>query len=229
MTGRDDPALPAVWREPFALAWEALRAGSRPVGAVLVDARGHVVARGRNRSQEAAATAPPGQLAGAAIAHAEVNVLGQLTAARRYEDHRLFTTLEPCLLCSGALLHAHVGTVFYAAPDPLWQGIERIPSVSGAIAERWTRRVGPVQGPLAVFGALLMDLWSLRHDAPPSGGERAFDHGAQASARRCAEIPGFTEAETVAVAYRLALPHLSPYAGDAGGSDDRSNDRSNDR
>ncbi|MEU8953576.1 deaminase [Streptomyces sp. NPDC048518] len=152
---------------------------------MLVDARGHVVARGRNRSQEAATTAPPGQLAGAAIAHAEVNVLGQLTAERRYEDHRLFTTLEPCLLCSGALLHAHVGTVVYAA--------------------------------------------RFRHDASPSGGERAFDHGARAPARRCAEIPGFTEAETVAVAYRLALPHLSPYGkpyggpyeGDAGGSGDK--------
>ncbi|XES00784.1 hypothetical protein HEP87_60850 [Streptomyces sp. S1D4-11] len=55
------PVLPAPWQLPFELAWEALRAGSRPIGAVLLDGAGRPVATGRNRSQES--TAPPGQLA----------------------------------------------------------------------------------------------------------------------------------------------------------------------
>ncbi|WPO76351.1 MULTISPECIES: hypothetical protein [unclassified Streptomyces] len=126
--------LPAAWRLPVALAWEAFGAGSRPIGAALLDADGAVVACGRNRSQEAAA--PPGQLAGAAIAHAETNVLAQLRSRRRYGDHRLFTTLEPRLLCSGD------------------------------------------DGPLGL-------------------------------ARRCLDTPGFTEAETVEAAYRLALPRIA--------------------
>ncbi|WP_408907324.1 deaminase [Streptomyces cavernicola] len=51
------------------------------------------------------------------MAHAEINVLAQLSARRRYLDHRLYITLEPCLLCSSTLIHAHVGTVVYAASD----------------------------------------------------------------------------------------------------------------
>ena len=54
--------LPGPWHLPFELAWEALRAGSRPVGAVLYGPEGNVVAAGRNRSREP--DAPPGQLAG---------------------------------------------------------------------------------------------------------------------------------------------------------------------
>ncbi len=201
----DSALLPVMWREPFELAWEAFRAGSRPIGAVLVDAEGAVVASGRNRSQEA--IAPPGQLAGAAIAHAEVNVLAQLPSGRRYGDHRLLTTLEPCLLCSGALLHAHVGTVVYAAPDSMWRGIERIPSVSRAIAARWARREGPVQGPLAVFGAMLMHLWALRH--APETCEQGQDGGLPGLARRCFDTPGLVEADTAETAYRLAVGQIA--------------------
>ncbi|MGW7369787.1 nucleoside deaminase [Streptomyces sp. NPDC054841] len=195
--------VPEIWRLPFELAWEAFRAGSRPVGTVLVDAADRVVARGRNRSQEA--TAPPGQLGGAAIAHAEINVLAQLPSQHRYEDHRLCTTLEPCLLCSSALIHAHVGTVVYAAPDGLWRGIENVPQVGGLIARRWARREGPVEGPLAVFGAMLMDAWALHH-APPAD-EHPVDP-CLARARRCLQTQGFLDAPDVHVAYRLAWPHL---------------------
>jgi tRNA(Arg) A34 adenosine deaminase TadA len=205
MPGDETMALPEIWRLPFELAWEAFRAGSRPVGAALMNADGEVVASGRNRSQET--VAPPGQLAGAAIAHAEINVLAQLSSRRRYEDHLLFTTLEPCLLCSGALLHAHVGTVVYAASDPLWHGIEQVPSVGGAIAERWAHREGPVQGPLAVFGAMLMHLWTLRH--APEAGEHAGSGALLALARQSLDIPGFAEAETAETAYQLALPRIA--------------------
>ncbi len=163
-------AIPDPWPLPFELAWEALRAGSRPVGAVLLDPDGRLVATGRNRSQEAPGTAPPGQLAGTALAHAEVNALAQLPAGRQHDGHRLYTTLEPCLLCSSALMHSHVGHVVYAASDPMWRGVEDVPGVGGLIAARWARREGPagdLGGSLAAFSRLLMGVWGVLYGAGP--------------------------------------------------------------
>ncbi|MER5661884.1 nucleoside deaminase [Streptomyces mirabilis] len=198
------PALPASWRLPFELAWEALRADSRPVGAVLLDGAGQLVATGRNRSQEF--TAPPGQLAGTAIAHAEINALAQLPAGGRYENHRLYTTLEPCLLCSGALIHSHVGHVLYAAPDPYWTGIENVPGVGGQIAARWARREGPAAAPLAAFSALLMNLWAVRHTSADLGNQG--DDSLTSLARHCLTVDGVLDAPSVETVYRLAFPHL---------------------
>ena len=98
------------------LAWEALCGGSLPVGAVVTDAEGTVVATGRNRVFESAAPAP--QIAGSRLAHAEVNALAQLSPRRRYEDHHLIVTLEPCLLCTGALAMSAVGRLTYLGADP---------------------------------------------------------------------------------------------------------------
>ncbi|MFB8135125.1 nucleoside deaminase [Streptomyces mirabilis] len=198
------PVLPASWRLPFELAWEALRAGSRPIGAVLLDGAGRPVATGRNRSQES--TAPPGQLAGTAIAHAEINALAQLPAGGRYENHRLYTTLEPCLLCSGAFIHSHVGHVLYAAPDPYWTGIENVPGVGGQIAGRWARREGPAAAPLAAFSALLMNLWAMRHT--PAGLGNQGDDSSASLARHCLTVDGILDAPSVETVYRLAFPHL---------------------
>ncbi|MEV6289123.1 hypothetical protein AB0M41_01530 [Streptomyces sp. NPDC051896] len=47
---------------------------------------------------------PPGQPAGTDLAHAEINALAQVPAGPRHPGHRLHTTLEPCLLCSSALI-----------------------------------------------------------------------------------------------------------------------------
>jgi len=92
---------------------EARRAGAEgevPVGAVLV-AAGRVVGRGRNRpvrSQDP-------------TAHAEVVALRR--AARRLGNYRLtgstmYVTVEPCLMCVGALVHARVSSVVYGVADP---------------------------------------------------------------------------------------------------------------
>ncbi|GHD65857.1 hypothetical protein GCM10010317_066190 [Streptomyces mirabilis] len=197
-------SIPEPWLLPFELAWEALRAGSRPIGAVLRDGAGCPVATGRNRSQES--TAPPGQLAVTAIAHAEINALAQLPAGRRYENHRLYTTLEPCLLCSGALIHSHVRHVLYAAPDPHWTGIEHVPGVGGQIGARWASREGPAAAPLAAFSALLMNLWAMLH-APSDLGSQGDDSSATL-ARHCLTVDGLLDAPTAEAVYRLVLPWL---------------------
>ena len=141
-----------VWRECFVLAWESFRVGSIPVGAVLVGPDGGVVSRGRNRFNEPAA--PPGEIAGSYIAHAEINALATLPRGE-YVDHVLYSTLEPCLLCSSALRFSHVGTVRFAAEDPLWTGMDRVPDANENIARRWSRRDGPLDGPLRTLGAVL--------------------------------------------------------------------------
>src|ERR1044071_9550482 len=88
----------------------ALGAGEVPIGAVVV-AGGEIVARAFN--QPISACDP--------TAHAEVLVLRE--AARRVGNYRLTTadvyvTLEPCLMCVGALVHARVRTLVYGAAEP---------------------------------------------------------------------------------------------------------------
>lgn len=88
----------------------ALAAGEVPIGAVLVVDEA-IVARGFN--QPISSCDP--------TAHAEVLVLRE--AARAVGNYRLtdadvYVTLEPCLMCVGALIHARVRTVIYGATEP---------------------------------------------------------------------------------------------------------------
>lgn len=144
--------LPAPWQRAFALAWEAFREGDVGIGAVVVDPAGSVVAAGRNRFRSRPTL--PGEVAGGSLAHAELNALVQLPPGS-YDDHTMLTTLEPCLLCTSALRLSHVGRVEYAAADPVWRGVERLPELSPHIARRWTARSGPMDGMLAQWAALL--------------------------------------------------------------------------
>jgi tRNA(Arg) A34 adenosine deaminase TadA len=125
-------ALDEPWRVCFELAWEAYGAGTIPVGAALVDGEGAIVAAGRNRVYEGEAPAP--QIARSLLAHAEVNTLIGLDPERRYEDHVLYSSLEPCVLCVGATVMATVGRVRFAGADPYGAGhvgpnphVERVP------------------------------------------------------------------------------------------------------
>lgn len=93
------------------LAREAADAGEVPVGAVLVDAEGAVVAEGRNRVEEMSD----------ATAHAERLVLS--AAARsggdwRLSGHSLVVTLEPCAMCAMAAVWSRVERIVYGAADP---------------------------------------------------------------------------------------------------------------
>ena len=81
-----------------------------PIGAVVV-ADGKVVGTGCNRPVSAIDP----------TAHAEINALR--AAATSMENYRLtgvtlYVTVEPCLMCVGAMIHARVGLVVYGAPEP---------------------------------------------------------------------------------------------------------------
>jgi tRNA(Arg) A34 adenosine deaminase TadA len=153
-------ALEKPWQMALTLAWEAYVEGNVGVGAVLTDARRRVVAVGRNRASDR--KAPPGRLRSTPIAHAELDVLGQLVPGD-YRHHTLWTTLEPCPLCSIAVVTSNVGSVTFAARDRLWDGISRLAELNEFIGSRWPVRSGPVGGPVSVFSELLPLLWFLEH------------------------------------------------------------------
>ena len=142
----------APLRRALELAWEAFCAGSFPVGAVICDAAGAIVAEGRNRIGEA--TAPPGRLCNTGLAHAEIDALAELPMGD-WEDHVLYTSLEPCLLCRSAITMAHVGRVEYLAADSLCDGLDRLREINGHAARRYPQLFGPGEGVEADFAAVL--------------------------------------------------------------------------
>ncbi len=144
--------LDGTWQACFELAWESFRTGSVGVGAVVTDAEGVIVARGRARSMEAVAL--PGQLGNATVAHAELNALGQIPVGP-HPGYEIHTTLEPCLMCAGAIVIANIRTVRYAGADTLWAGLERLPEANAFVGSRRPTRIGPRPDELGLFATLL--------------------------------------------------------------------------
>jgi len=88
-----------------------------PVGAVLVDAAGQLIAAGHN--QPISSNDP--------TAHAEIVVLRAAASKLgnyRLPDTTLYVTLEPCTMCVGAIVHARVGRLVYGAAEPKTGAIE---------------------------------------------------------------------------------------------------------
>ena len=164
MQGWDD--LEPAWREASRLAWEAFGAGTIPVGAVVTDAEGTVLAGGRNRIMES--SAPAGQVFGSRVAHAEINALVQLGVQRRYFDCTLWTTLEPCAQCVGAAWLSTIGRVEFAATD-VYGGasklIERQIEAADSARDFHMEVAGPLDGPLAVLSELLHAVFFLARPA----------------------------------------------------------------
>lgn len=98
-------------REALVEADRAATLGEVPVGAVVVDASGSRVAVAHNLRETAADP----------TAHAEIVALRAAAAARgiwRLEGHTLYVTLEPCVMCAGALVNARIARVVWGCDDP---------------------------------------------------------------------------------------------------------------
>jgi cytidine deaminase len=102
----------------LAEAEAAAARGEVPVGAVIVDPSGQVVARAGNRTREL----------NDPTAHAEVLAIRAACAAagsERLVDHALYVTLEPCPMCAAAISAARLARLYYGASDPKSGGVEQ--------------------------------------------------------------------------------------------------------
>ena len=98
-------------RQALELAKEAASAGEVPVGCVITDSRGAVIAEGRNRREETRGVCD----------HAELEALEKASRIRgdwRLDDCTLYVTLEPCPMCAGAMINARLGRLVYGAREP---------------------------------------------------------------------------------------------------------------
>lgn len=124
------PAPAGGWSEPMGLALDearrALEHGDVPIGALVLDEDGRVVASAGNERE----------LLGDPTAHAEVLALRRAAERQRSTDgrrewrldgHTLVVTLEPCTMCAGAAVLARVERIVFGAYDPK----------AGAVASLW--------------------------------------------------------------------------------------------
>lgn len=135
---------------PMSIALSEARAaaarGEVPVGAVITDPAGRVVAQAGNRTRE---RADP-------TAHAEMLAIRQACAAtgsERLAGHDLWVTLEPCPMCAAAIGFARIARVYYGASDPKSGGVAQgarvfshpqchhVPEVYDGIAETEARAI----------------------------------------------------------------------------------------
>ena len=98
-------------RRALHLAQQAAELGEVPVGAVLVDADGQLLAEGHNRP---IIDHDPSGHAEMIALRAGAKALGNY----RLTGTTLYVTLEPCVMCAGAIVHARVQRLVFGAPDP---------------------------------------------------------------------------------------------------------------
>jgi tRNA(adenine34) deaminase len=113
-----DAAAERFMRLALAEAARARAGGEVPIGAVVVR-EGGVIGRGFNQSIGRSD----------ASAHAEIVALreaGRATANYRLPEATLYVTIEPCLMCVGAIVHARIGRVVFGAADPKGGAIRSI-------------------------------------------------------------------------------------------------------
>jgi tRNA(adenine34) deaminase len=140
-------------REALVLAGRAAEAGEVPVGAVVVS-DGKVVGRGFNRP-----------ISGKdATAHAEIVALRDAstqTGNYRLTGCELYVTLEPCVMCAGAIMHARIARVVFGAADPKGGACG---SVVNLFAEKRLNHHASVSGGIlsAEAGQLLQQFFAAR-------------------------------------------------------------------
>ena len=107
-----------MWRA-IGVAREAAELGEVPVGAIVLDGEGHILSAASNRT--ITDTDP--------TAHAEI--LALRTAAIRLGNYRLigatvYTTIEPCAMCAGALVNARIARLVYGAKDERFGAVDTL-------------------------------------------------------------------------------------------------------
>lgn len=149
------PVLEGLMREALAAAEEGMAAGEAPIGCAIADADGRVVARGYNEMSRT----------GNKTAHAEIvtfaKAAGTLPADAR--DFVLVSTLEPCVMCTGAAMEAAVDTIAYGLRAPADSGTGRVRPPESPESQM-PRIVGDV---LAAESRQLFERWLDAHRGEP--------------------------------------------------------------
>ena len=133
-------------RQALALAREAMDAGEVPVGCVIADAAGRIVGTGRNRREETAD----------ATSHAEIDAIRAACATLgtwHLTDCTMFVTLEPCPMCTGAIIMARIPTLVFGAREAQTGSCG---SVIDLFAERYGHSPAVYPGVLADESAALL-------------------------------------------------------------------------
>ncbi|MEM8804624.1 MAG: tRNA adenosine(34) deaminase TadA [Cyanobacteria bacterium P01_G01_bin.38] len=136
------------------LAEAAGTAGDVPVGAVVVDAEGQVLAEAANRRQR---DQDP-------TAHAEVLALraaGQKLGSWHLDQCTLYVTLEPCPMCAGAMINARLGQLVYGADDPKAGAIRSVLNLPDSAASN--HRLSVVGGILGDVCQQQLQDWFMQH------------------------------------------------------------------
>ncbi len=143
---------PEPWRYAFIEAWHAYQEGGYPIGAVVATLSGEVRYRGHNRMVRR------GIERGTRLDHAEYHALRQIPIERAQEarDYVLYSTLEPCPLCFGALVMSNVRHLAFAGVDP-YAGSTALAHATAFIRERNLHIVGPSPELGPVQAVLLAD------------------------------------------------------------------------
>ena len=141
----------------------ALNTGEAPIGAALFGIDGEVLGRGHNTMVAS----------GSPVAHAEINAF-TAAAGSRDPGTRLYmvSTLEPCVMCTGASMQAGVGTIIYGLEAPADSGTRRVkaPQSPGATSPEVIGNIA------AAESRALFTRWLKLHDAadPTRKAQRDF-------------------------------------------------------
>lgn len=122
----------------ISLAEKAAAAGEIPVGCIIVDALGSVIGSGQNTRERSRS----------ALGHAELSAIEEACQAKadwRLSDCTIYVTLEPCPMCTGAIINARIPTVVYGARE---ENFGSCGSVVDLFSERYGHRP-------AVYGGIL--------------------------------------------------------------------------
>jgi phosphoglycolate phosphatase-like HAD superfamily hydrolase/tRNA(Arg) A34 adenosine deaminase TadA len=143
----DAPRTRQLMREALAVAREGLGRGEVPIGAVLARSDGTILARGHNELRRT----------GNPTAHAEMVAFGRVAGELHQEagDLVLVSTLEPCVMCTGAAMEAAVDTILFGLRAPADQGTSRV-TPPRSPETRMPRIVGDV---LAAESRALFEEW----------------------------------------------------------------------
>ena len=106
------------------LARYSVSKGSSPIGCVIVDGTGTIISEGRNKSGEPWPKTAQ-RIGNSSFAHAEMDAFYRVARLENPEDCTVYSSLEPCLMCGGAMGMVQIGRAVWACDDP-WGGSGRL-------------------------------------------------------------------------------------------------------